>query len=86
MKAVENYFKKKLMVKNSFIEETYVVGTHRGNSNVYLQHMLLKLRKKTFVIYIFQVSCTLSLPLLNIQNCQSVLKFLPLYCKLFIFA
>ena len=26
-------------------------------------------------IYIFQVSCPLSLPLLNISNCQSVLKF-----------
>ena len=32
-------------------------------------------------IYIFQVSCPLSLPLLNIQNCQSVLKFLS-NCKL----
>ena len=28
MKVVENLFKKKLMVKNSFIEKTYVVGTH----------------------------------------------------------
>ena len=26
------------MVKNSFIEKTYVVGPQRGNSNVYLQH------------------------------------------------
>ena len=35
---------KKLMVKNSFIEKTNVVGTHwnclnRGNSNVYLRHV-----------------------------------------------
>ena len=37
-------------------------------------------------IYIYQASCPLSLPLLNIPNCQSVLQFLSLYCKLFIFA
>ena len=37
-------------------------------------------------IYTYQVSCPLSLPLLNIPNCQSVLKYLPLYCILFIFA
>ena len=28
IEVVENLFKKKLMVKNSFIENTYVVGTH----------------------------------------------------------
>ena len=33
-------------------------------------------------IYTFQVSSPLSSPLLNIPNCQSVLKFLSLYCKL----
>ena len=33
-------------------------------------------------MYIFKVSCPLSLHLLNIPNCQSVLKFLSLYCKL----
>ena len=32
-------------------------------------------------IYIFQVSCPLSLPLFNIPNCQSVLKFLSLNCN-----
>ena len=31
--------------------------------------------------YIFQVSCSLSLPLLNIPNCQSGLKFLSHYSK-----
>ena len=51
------FFWKKLMVKNSFIEKTYVAGTHWNclieaipmctYSNVYLQHMLLKIRKKT---------------------------------------
>ena len=68
------------MVRNAFIEKTYDVGTHwnclievipmctynRGNSNVYLQHMLLKIRKKT--IWKIKVSCPLSLPLLNIQT------------------
>ena len=37
-------------------------------------------------INIFQVSCPLTLPHLNITNCQSVLKFVSLYCKLCIFA
>ena len=37
-------------------------------------------------IYVFQVSYPLSLPLLDIPNCQLVLKFLSFYCKLFIFA
>ena len=37
-------------------------------------------------IYIFQISLPLSLPLINIPNCQSVLNFLSLYCKLSIFA
>ena len=58
MKVVENLFKKKLMVKNSFIEKTNVVGTHwnRGNSDVYLRHMLLKIRKKTIWKFTFYVT------------------------------
>ena len=61
---------------------------HRVNSNVYLQHNYVTENKEEnyLEIYIFQVSCPLSLPPLNTQNCQSVLKFLSLYCKLFIFA
>ena len=43
MKVVENLIKK-VTVKNSFIEKTYAVGTHWRN--VYLQHMVLKIRKK----------------------------------------
>ena len=87
MKVVENLLKKKLLVKNSFIEKTYVVGTINliGNSNVYLQHVIENKEENYLKIYIFQVSCPLPLPLLNIPNCQSVLKFLSLYCKLFIF-
>ena len=56
-----------------------------GNSNVYLQHMLLKLRKPILKCTRKQVSCPLSLPLLNFPNCKSVLKYLSLYHKLFIF-
>ena len=59
------------MVKNSFIEKTYVVGTHW---NCLIKHMLLKIREENYLeIYIFQVSCPLSLPLL-IPNCKSVLN------------
>ena len=37
------------MVKNSFIEETYVVGTHwNWNSNVYLQHATENKERKLF--------------------------------------
>ena len=37
--------------------------------------MLLKFNTETyFEIYTKQVSCPLALPLLNISNCQSVLK------------
>ena len=44
-----------------------------------------KNKEKYLEIYTFQVSCPLSLHLLNIPNCQSILKFLSLYCNLFIF-
>ena len=71
------------MVKNSFIEKTYVVGIHWNclcESTTYVTE-----NKENYLeIYSYQVSCPLSLPLLNIPNCQSVLKFLSLYCKLFI--
>ena len=50
------------MVKNSFIEKTYVVGTHwnclGGNSNVYLQHVT-KNKENYSEIYTFQVSSQL---------------------------
>ena len=56
MKVVENLFKKKLMVKNSFIEKiiekTYVVGTHwncliEAIPICTFNIMLLKIRQKT---------------------------------------
>ena len=43
---------------------------------MYQLHMLLKLKKPIFEIHTKQVSCPLALPLLNISNCQSVLKYL----------
>ena len=59
------------MVKNSSNEKTYVVGTHAPT--IYVTE---NKEENYLEIYIFQVSCTLSLPLLNIPNCQSVLTFL----------
>ena len=47
-----------------------------------LQHVTENKEENYLEIYIFLVSCPLSLPLLNIRNCQLVLKFLSLYCKL----
>ena len=42
---------------------------HRGNSNVYQQHVLLLNKGENYLeIYIFQVSCPLSLPLLDTQT------------------
>ena len=85
-------------MKNLFIEKTYVVGTHWNCLIEAIQmctYNIFRCVTTTYVtenkeenyleIYIFQVSCPLSLPLLNIPNCQSVLKFLLLFCKLFLF-
>ena len=60
------------------------------------QHYVTEIKETYFEIYTKQglcqlalllkkVSCQLALPLLNISNCQSVLKYLSLYGKLFIF-
>ena len=43
---------------------------------MYLQHMLLKIRETVFEIYANQISCPLSVPLLNIPNCKSESKYL----------
>ena len=82
------------MVKNPFIEKTYVEDTHWNclieaipmcTYNM-ISYVTENKEENYLEIYIFQVSCPLSLPFLIIPNCQSVLKFLSLYCKLFIFA
>ena len=73
-----------LIVKNSFIEKTYVVKVHIGIATfrqfqrVPTTYVTENKEENYLEIYIFQVSCPLSLPLLNIPNCQSVLKFLSL--------
>ena len=90
---VDNLFEKKLMVNSSFnrktyVEKTYVVGTHWNCLTVPTTYATEN-KKKTILKFTFipsQVSSPLSLPLLNISNCQSVLKCLSLYCKLFMFA
>ena len=53
------------MVKNSFIEKTYV------NSNVNLSYVTENKEENYLEIYIFHVSCPLSLPPLNIPNIVS---------------
>ena len=45
---------------------------HKGHSIVYLQHDTENKEENYLEIYIFQVSCPLSLSLLNILNCQSL--------------
>ena len=44
---------------------------------MYQQHnYVAKIKETYFEIYTKQESCPLALPLLNISNCQSVLKYL----------
>ena len=53
---------------------------------MYQQMYVTEIRKPILKkIYTKQVSCPLALPLLNILKCQSVLEYLTLYGKLFIF-
>ena len=74
MKVVENLFKK-LMVKNTFIEMTYVVGIHwhcliEAIQCVPTIYVTENKEENYLGIYFFQVSFSLSLPLSNIPNCQ----------------
>ena len=53
-----------------------------GNSNVYQcvpTAYVTEIKKTYFEKYFFHESCLFALPLLNISNCQSVLKYLSLY-------
>ena len=43
-----------------------------------------EIKENYLEIYPFQVSCPLSLHLLELLNCQSVLKYMLRYCKLFV--
>ena len=67
-------------MKHLFIEKTNVVGTHWNclnetipicTYNIYVTEN----KENYFEIFAYQVSCPFSLPLLNIPNCQSVLKY-----------
>ena len=51
------------MVKNSFIEKTYVVGTHWQFQCAPTTYVTENKEENYLEIYIFQVSCPLSLPL-----------------------
>ena len=53
------------MVKNSFIEKTYVVGTHSNRLIEATTYVTENEEENYLEIYIFQVSCPFSLPLLN---------------------
>ena len=68
MKVVENLFTKKLMVKNSFIEKTYVVGTDCVPTTYVTENK----KENHLEIYIFQVSRPLYIAPLNIPNYQPV--------------
>ena len=88
MKVVENLFKKaygeKLIYGKKICCRYTLELALWGNSNVYLQQNVTENNKNYLEIYNYQVSCPLSLYLLNIPNCRSVLKYLLLYGYLFI--
>ena len=89
MKVVEDLFKKAYGEKLIYWKDICCRYTlelpHRDNSNLYLQHYVTENKEGNYLeIDIFQVSCPLSLPLLNIPNCQSVLKFLSPCCCLYL--
>ena len=44
-----------------------------------------EIKETFFEMYIYQESCQLASPLQNISICQSVLKYLSLFGKMFIF-
>ena len=77
LKVIEKFVKNVYGDKHSFIELTYVVGAPTSH--------VTEIKEIYFEIYTKQVSCPLALPLLNISNCQSVLKYISLYNKLFIY-
>ena len=89
-KVVDNLFEKSLWCKkNSFISNR-VLWVHIGIA--YMKQFqcvpsayATENKDNYLEIYTYQVPCPLSQSLLNIQNCQSVLKYLLFYCKLLTF-
>ena len=84
MKAVDNLFKKH--GENTFIENKYVVGTHWNwfyGDIPSIPTTYITENKENFFenyMYMYLVSCLLSLFFLNISNCQSVLKQIVYIC------
>ena len=83
MNVVETLFEKKLMEKNSFIENTYVVGIHFGIASMrqfkYVPTTYVTENKETSLkLHLNPVPCPLSLPILNISNYQALLEHLSL--------
>ena len=46
---IENLFKKSFWWKTQYIEKMYVVGTHRGYSNVYLQTYVTENKEENYL-------------------------------------
>ena len=75
MKIVENlFFYKNIMVNSSFIEKNIgcrdtLVLPNRGNSSVYLQHMLLKITKTILKFTFIPSIMPIVFASLNISNC-----------------
>ena len=91
MKVVANLFFKKSLWWNNYLLKRHMLYVHIGIASMrQFQYVpttyVTKNKENYFEIYTYQVLCPLSLPLLTILNCLSVLKYLSLYCKLFIFA
>ena len=63
--------------RHSLIEWPYVVGAHWQFQCVPTSYVT-EIKETYFEIYTKQVSCLLAVSLLNISNCQSVLKYLSL--------
>ena len=81
MKVVENLSRKAHGETLNYWKAIYCRYTlelpYRGQ-----QYMLLKIRKLVLSLHLNLVPCPLSLPILNISNCQSVLEYLSLHLKL----
>ena len=81
----ENLFKKGLWWKTNLLER-HMLQVHIGIASmrqfqcVPTTHFTENKEENYLEIYIFEVSGPLSLPPLYVLNCQSVLKFLSLYC------
>ena len=75
------------MVKNTHLLNGHMLLVHIGIASMRQFKCVpiayvIKIKDIYFEKYTYHESCPLALPLLNISNCQSVLKYLSLYGKL----